>query len=766
MRRTTLRIITIIFIALISIQCSDSPSSGVDEDIPDNDPDPDVSQACENITLLSDSGQPTDFVTIEGFSQEFGQDAYAWMFDPEEPSVKNPIAIYPDFAEETAVFALPLHPINQMEGGTVEIEIVEQNQDFSCSGFSFTIEALTPSPGASEELLDTFSQGIEEIIIALGYDPDKLNDKTVEEIDPALAPLLMAYHSIDSDIFENDLTSFIDGTAPALNGEQLTPEQKELFDAIVAESDFATYVDDFLSSYLADINSNLGNQKQNSEIRLYKRNTYEIHSPGYISSLMKIQETAQQTVTGFIGATRQAAALTTGLVSLVAGIAAVGTAGASAPIAVAAGYASATISASFFITKGIADLLPSQLVFLDLVGNKATFEEDYNDIVGWDNLMVVEGRNFSVSITDIISFLPSGKIFELKKVTGAIGEINAKLLELMAELNLSIVSNYDDSEVLEIKKSQWGILVNPERENEETYFSWEIDFLSSWDGEPPVFGMCTKCTEKSNFGYYPFKEGTAELKIEANAEPFNFPSNPIDTQEIAVLPIYIDLEPVSTSLTFEDVKSGETIVYNADVSNAINEELEWSADEGFFTYNDDLAHNVTYYPPEKLGSYTITAEAITEMGPREGLEPPRTQTAKVKIVEEEEITCFIGDPSNDDTYEVTVEASGSYEELENGGEFAITYSFVEPRENKDSCTNSGTVFSDEISLPWSTSEIITAPGGASINMVGLTDHSNNVTLRILVDGDEVASYTHQGILGEEDIVPETQFGNALTYTLD
>lgn len=765
MRRTSFRIVTIIFIALITIQCSDSPS-GVDEDIPEEDPEPDVSQACENLTLLSDSGKPTDFITIEDFSEEFGEDAYAWLIATEEPSEKNPIAIYPDFEEETAVFTLPLHPVNQMEGGDVKIEIVEQNQEFTCPGIPFTVEALTPSPGASEELFDSFKQGLDEMFVRLGYDPEELNDKTVDEVDPELIPLLMAYHSIDSDVFENDLASFLDGTAPALNGEQLTPEQQELIDAIVAESDFATYVNDFFLSYVEGLNSGLNYTTLEKEAKLYKRNTYDTRSPGYISALMKIQEDAEGDVTGFKGATLQAAALTTGLVSLVAGIAALGTGGGTAPIAVASGYASTAISAAFFITKGIADLLPSQLESLDIFAAQGTFDEDHDDIAEWDNLMIVGGKNFSVSITDIISFLPTGKIFELKKVTNVIGEINAKLLELMAELNASVASVYDDSEVLRIEKNQWGVLVDPQRGNEETYFEWEIDFLSSWDGEPPVFGMCTDCTESSNLGYYPLKEGAAQLRVEAKAEPFNFPTNPVETREITVTPISINVAPQSTSLLLEDVKSGEIVEYNAEVDNAINEQLEWSADDGFFTYNDDLAHNVTYHPPEKLGSYTVTAEAITESGPREGLEPPRTERARVYI-EDEQSNCFNGDLSDDDTYEVTVEASGSYEVLENGAApFSITYSFLEARENEDSCAESEGIFSDDISLPWSTSKKITAPGAVSINMVGLGDHSNNVTLRILIDGDEVASYTHQGILGEEDIVPETEFGNALTYSIE
>jgi hypothetical protein len=765
MKRTLLGLFALIIISISFTQCSDSPSSGVEDDIPESDPSPEVNQACENLNLQSSSGKPTNFITIDEFSQEFGDGTYAWMVDSNNTDEKTPIAIYPDFANESAVFAIPLHPVEQMDGGDVEIEIVQENGDFTCPGIPFTVEALTPSPGASDELLESYKNGIEEIISRLGYSPDELNDKTIENVEPELIPILMAYHSIDSGVFENDLASFIDGTAPALNGEQITTEQRELIDAIISESDIVTYINDFFQSYASNIEPGLKNTNPRLGMRAFKRNTYKVYSPEYVSSLMKIQKDAEEDVTGFKGAAIQAAALTTGLVSLVGALAAVGTAGGTAPVAVASGYASMAISAAYFVTKGISDLLPSELLFLDLLATKASFEEDYHDVAGWDNVMVVQGRKFSVSASDIISFLPTGKIFELKKVTGAIGEINAKLLEIMASLNTSVASIYDDSGVLEIEKLQWGVILDPERENEEKYFSWEIDYLSSPDGEPPVFGLCTDCTENTNLGYYPLKEGVSELRVEAMAEPFNFPANPVKTQEITVYPISIDVAPQSTSLTLEEVKAGETVEFRADVYDALDKQLEWSADDGFFTYDDDLAHNVTYHPPEKLGSYTVTAEAITETGPREGREPPRTETANVYI-EDEEASCFNGDLSDENVYEFTLEASGSYEYLENGGEFAITYSFVEPREDEDGCTESGVVYSDEINLPWSTSKIVTAPAATSINMVGLQDHSNNVTLSILLDGEEVASYTHQGVLDEEAVVPENDKGAGLVYTVE
>ena len=758
-KQLTFGILITIILALFTIQCSDSPSSGVDDDIPESDdPEPVVNQACENLKILSQSAKPTNIISVEGFSEEFGEDAYGWLIDPENPDERNPIAFYPDFSSETADFALPLHPVNQLEGGAAEIEIVQQNEDFTCSGFSFTVEALTPNPGASEELFDSYKNGLENVITALGYDPDELNDKTVDMAEPALVPVLMAYHTIESDIFENDLASFIDGTAPALNGEQLTPEQSELIDAIIAESGFATILDEFFQSYLTNIASGLNNQRQRSDTQLYKQNTYEIYSPEFVSSLMKIQKDAEEDVTGIKGASIQAAALTTGLVSLVAGIAALGTAGGAAPVAVASGYASSAISVSYFLTKGIADMLPSNLVFLELVATKATFAEDYDDIAGWDNVMVVEGRGFSVSITDIISFLPTGKVFELKKVTGAIGEINAKLLEILAEVNVTVASVYDDSGVLEFNKIQWGVLVNPERENEKEYFTWEIDFLSAWDNEPPVFAFCTECHESANLGFFPLKQGEAELRVEAKAEPFNFPTNPVQTQKVVVNPIEIIVAPQSNSFTVDEVKAGATVEYQAEVYEAIDKQLEWSADDGFFSYNDDLAHNVTYHPPKKRGSYTITAEAVTETGPREGREPPRTETARV-YVEEEGEGCAHFDSENAKT--VRVEASGPYNNDSKTADFSISYALadVDP-ETETGCGDSGGVFEDDISLPWSFQRRMSPPFSASINIVGLRGHTNNMTLTIYVDDEAVAEYTVDGFLEDGEVEPEESLSYA------
>ena len=768
MKRIILGTLLLFFIALISIHCSDSPSSGMDEDIPDNDPDPEVNQACENITLSSNSAQPTDIVSVQGFTADFGEEAVAWVQDPDNPEVEVPIVFFADFSKEQADFAVPLHPTNQMDGGEVAIEIVQENEEFSCPNITFTIEALTPSPRATEEFIESYGNGLKEVLGEFGYDSDELPGLRTEDVEPVAIPFLMAHHALESNLFENDLTSIINGTAPLLDGEPLTTEQKEVLDALLAGSNIGQYLNEYLSSISSILNDLPRAEDSLQKSASVSGNEVVLEPPDYISKLMKSQREAEDLVTGFKGAALQAGALTTGLVSVIAGLATVGTAGAGSPatvpIGAAAGYATTVISTTLFVTEALSDLLPSKLVSFELFATESSFNEDSEKTAKWENFMTVESRNFELSASDVIGFIGTGKVLDNKFVKDKIGEVNQIIFETFAEMNLAIVGGYDESGFVAYEKNTWTTDVDIDRANERNYFEWEFNFLDSWDGSPPVLAFCSSCVENTN-GFYPLKAGESELRVEAIAEQFGFPTNPVSNQRISVDPIQIEVNPESTTLLLEEVKNGEAVDLTATVENAVDPTLSWSADEGYFEIHDDVANHVTYYPPEKLGDFTVTAESITETGPREGLEPTRSDYARV-YVRDEEKSCFNGDLSDDDVYEFTVEASGSYEKLENDLEFSITYNFLEPRENEEGCLEYGYVSSDDISLPWSTSQIITAPGGATINMVGQTDHTNNITLRILVDGEEVASYTHQGILDEEAVVPESENGAGLSFIVE
>lgn len=736
---------------IIAVSCSDSTTSVNEPD--SEDPPPEINAACENLSIVTDSAQPTDIVSVTGFSSEFGDEAVALVSDPDNAENEVPIVFFADFSEKKADFVVPLHPTNQMDGGSVEIEFVQEDEDFSCPGFTFTIESLNPSPNATQEFVESYGNGLKQILEGLGYTSEELAGFTTQDVDTIAVPFLMAHHAIDSDLFENNLSAIMDGTAPLLNGTPLTSEQKQIIDALVARSN----IEQYLNEYITTIASQLDNLPAKDQMQLkgekISRNGVTLDTPAYLSGLMKSQREAEDLVTGFTGAALQASALTTGLVSLIAGLATVGTGGgaspATVPVGVAAGWASTAIATTLFVTQALSDLLPSRLVSFDLYATEYTFNEDSETIAKWENLMTVESRDFEVSVTDIIGFVGAGKVLDNKFVKDRIGEINQRIVEIFAEMNLAIVGGYDGTGIIAYEKNRWVTGVNTSRDNEEKYFKWEFDFLDSWDGSPPVFAFCSACYESTN-GYYPLKQGESELRVEAIAEEFGFITNPVSTQEIAVEPIEIEITPQDAEILLEEVENGKGVALTAKVENADDPTLAWKAEGGYFTVHDDYENNVTYYPPAEVGNYLVTAEAMTETGPRDGREPTRDATSRI-YVEDEDEGCAHFDSENAKT--VTVEASGSYADTDSP-EFSIAYALIDADEDSESaCSYNGAVFEDDVSLPWSFEKQMSPPFSASINLTGLEDHTNNMRLRIYVDGEVVAEYNMDGFLESGEVEP-------------
>lgn len=634
-RRSSVKSLLIIMIAafgLVMYSCSGSPTSGVDDNDSSGNGDPitDSHQICEDLTITADSAEPMDIITVEGFSAGLGEDAIAWMRDAENPDLKAPIVFFIDEAAETASFVLPVHPSGWMEGGETEIEFVNEDEEFVCTGFSFTVEPLTARPGASDELITTLEDGISDLLDEMGYDPGNMDDYQSSPFYDSITPLLATMRTFSDESFDNNFSNIIDGNAPVYDGEPLTDDAKELFDALIGKAELSSSLSDMFSEAAAGTGQANKIQGSNSSAES------DIITPRQLATHMQVQQVFQAKREGMSRHISDFSELALGTTSITLGIAALFTGGATAPAAAAAGLVGSMMTIENIMNQATADLLPSELTSVDILADPAEFAEDSEESGFWQNSMTVQNRGYTLNSSALIGLAPSGKAVNNRLVREQIGEVHTLFVELFQTMGLGFWGAVDETGI-EFEQRQWTVIASPEREDEELFFEWEIFPLDSWDGGP-AFEMFTD--DDGDLGYEPLQEGTAELRFRVHPDPFGFPAGPVETKEITVHPIEVEIISDEVVLYMSDFE-GEIMYVDlyASVENAENEKLEWDSEdnnEGIFMIHDDDAHHVTYFPPEESGTYLVLAESITETGPREGRTPPRGDNIRVRVIDEDD----------------------------------------------------------------------------------------------------------------------------------
>lgn len=638
----SLLIISGIILSLAFLSCSDNPSTGPDLPDPDPDPDPDPVSACDDLHLQSSSAYPLTVLTVTGLSDEFGSTTAGWLSD--NSGNQTPIALYRVEDSDDAQFTLPLHPSGSIHGGTAEITFISSSAQLECSGFEITIQALEESPGEAEQYTSAFQNGLDQLIQQLGYSLDQLVNQSVEEIDPHLAPFAIAYKLMAPDHYENNLNAILDGSAPILEGETVTEQQRQLLDALIAKSNLTSLADSFFEDLLAAGSAGKSSVSPSfasaaSATPLPTANAMvEIVTPAELSELMRMGDY----LSGFPDlnqANPDFPDLFTATQSLIVGIyGEILTAGSESSDPALAG----TISASLTVIQSalrfiLPDLLPAGDMEIELNSSPLEFNEDSDEFGSWTAEFSTKSQGHSVNTAQFTSQLPFDLWDEIPVIQDMITNINQQFQKALGNIGVNLLGIAANDQ-LEFLPNTWIVHLDTERDDESDYFNWQLIHIDSWDGNP-AFEFYTDPAQniKPEMGYTPVNQGTAELRIFAFGEQFALPFDPEESIELSVLPIEVNLSPNTVIIYLEEAEPEDfEVVVQANVLNADDEQLEWTTDssQAFFDINDSNGHDVTFYVPEEIGTYAAFAEAITNTGARSDRNPPRGDTLMVQVVDQ------------------------------------------------------------------------------------------------------------------------------------
>ncbi len=631
-----------LLITLTILSCSDDPSTG--PDLPDPDPDPgtDPVTLCDNLQFQSTSADPLSILSVDGVSNGFGEQPAGWITGGEN---RIPIALYRVEDSEQAYFTLPIHPSGNLDGGTVEITFVSSDGELECAGFEISINPLEESPGELDRYTSEFKDGLDQLFQQLGVNIDELLNQSMDDMEPHLVPLSVVYKLMTPDHYENNLNAILSGTAPILEGESVSEEQRKLIEALIAKSGLVSLA----KTFFEDLSSPVTAGKNNlSAVPAYATNdllsdnsnksnvVFQTVTPAELSDLRKMQDY----LTGFPNLTSMHPDfpnLFTATQSLIYGIFGhIQTSGAAGdPVMAATMTASLTTiqSALRFI---LPDLLPGPDVNIELNTNQTEFNEDSEEIGTWNSEFTAESTGHTVNTDLFIMQLPIDLWDDIPVIHEMLTNINQQFRNALDRIGVDLFGIAAGNS-LSFQPNTWSVLLDTEREEEEIYFNWNIEHIESWDGNP-AFEFYTDPSQNIRFemGYQPVNAGISELQVRASSEEFVLLYEPEESVELTVSPIEIDLSPGQLTIQIEEAEPEDyEIDVIANVVNADNKQLEWTSNsnKAFFDINDSNGHNVTFYVPEEIGTYFAIAEAITNKGARSDMNPPRRDTLMVRVTD-------------------------------------------------------------------------------------------------------------------------------------
>ncbi|NBC03811.1 MAG: hypothetical protein GVY20_08925, partial [Bacteroidetes bacterium] len=578
--------------------------------------------SCEDIEFEMSSGKPTNYIQINGLSDAFGDEPLGWVYESEKMDEENRFAVYIErINETTGEMLIPIHPGNYMEGGTVTIEIYNENQSINCSGISFEIEALESAPGTIKQMIDNLEIAFKNMAQEFGYNIDELLAVDVSDLPDEVKALAASIQTLDGSNNPNSIRQILNGQAPVLEGEPLDTEVLELFDALFHESG--------LSEKLLSFNELFDSQaKLNSTVSLGNCLVLpeNISTPGELNCWMGVQAWFENANQGLSREIRDA----TGAVLGIGGVAALAS-GAGAPLIAPLGISATAVTMMQIFIDANDNTLPSQLLGFEILGNPEIYNnEDDNTVGEWSAELAAESNGWTLDWVTTLENVPG-----LGKVSGIFNKTNMpNAIEFLIDNFQREANNIWKADSGPISLSPQIQQVTIDINRDEDFFNWELNTKSQETNTDPF------SFTQDERGYTPEAVGTADLRVETKGGDVFKGQKVFNILELEVEPINVTIGTWIGENIFTGNESPyyinvqEELSLYADVSNAINKEVIWSVnpqESGLSVLDLAGRDNVVEVLATESGSYIVEAESIADTGPRADKTPRRFDQVRIVV---------------------------------------------------------------------------------------------------------------------------------------
>lgn len=609
--------------------CSDSPSTSPDPD-PEEEPLPNEELVCDSINVEPQSAEPLSIITINGIDSSFGETP-AGILESGENIV--PFLLTENEEQGVYEFILPVHPSGNIAGGSSEITIFSTEGTNQCDGFEMDITSINSADGELKALSETIVQGVQLYFLRLGIEPKSILDESPTEVAPHYLPFRTLYHLFDPES-EYSLISILEGNSSyAENGDKVDEDTRALIDALLAKSGLNDEIKSFFDQFEEEDAVRTSTEQYPEQYGRDVNKSIETVSIERLSDLMMQTESfAPYGVTSGQGSISDYLDIHLALHKASSSIQSSLLASLASDNPEYAGLASGTMAViESMLTIVFPDLLPTEITLFELFTDIEEFNEDSEEEGVW-NLQIEASSN---GIAVDINMLSGGMsdLLDNEAMTDLTQEIATNFEVALQSISTSLIGMPSGDGTITFPPTTWQTTVIADDDGVDEYVNVAIEHISSWNGEPAI-GL----NEENH--YVALREGESDLKVGLKNDLFGLDNDVEESRLIKVNPIEIEISDESGSTAEEfilrlDEEKELKIDLFAEVGNADDPSLAWSSEDGaggFFTEHDSKANHVTYYPPQEEGLYLVVAESITDTGPRENQDPPRTATAKVRVV--------------------------------------------------------------------------------------------------------------------------------------
>lgn len=579
--------------------------------------------ACSSLDFPTTSARPTTVLPLTGIAPDWAdEDTFAWLqFEDGEEPVDAYIEL---IGGDEAEIVMPIHPVHRMDGGDAQLVVHNELEGVTCPPIAVHIESLTPAPGTLADVIDGLHDALATRARAFGFTAQQLLASEPDELPLHVRGLAAGLRMIEGDDVPNNMRRVLADGALTLGAETFTfdADDLELVDALLAADGFA----DRLGAVFAEFQHvpaptmTSVSAPSTAPVRLLQEGIVmpeNIRTPEQLAYWMDIQA-------GCAEANRSDDLAKQALVSgslIVSGLALIP--GPASPAAALAGFSLAIMQINLDMCE---NLLPSTLTDMQLRHvEKIEYDEDDGLDGMWQAALNVGRGRWTLDWPTVVGLIPgagkvAGAIGKATKQTAAALQFGEAFAGWMQDM-LTTAWQHNDGPLDLRGTNVRPIDVDPYRPKERDYFNWRVHALT----EPDAFEL-NPADERF---YTPLAAGVSELQIETEVGAFQNEYVSV-RQQLEVKAIEIDIAEDETERTSPFyVLPGSEITLHAEVQNALNKTVEWSADGG--TFFDELQNPAIYTAPDTPGVYSVTASSRTRNGPRANNDPPRFDTVSVVV---------------------------------------------------------------------------------------------------------------------------------------
>jgi hypothetical protein len=583
-----------------------------------------TNSGCDQVSFVSESAYPGELLGVKGIPAEMTE-LYAEVSVDGDPV--GAAFVVPD-EEGGFDVMIPLHPIEGIAGG--EIEITIKNQEFSCAPITVTVNAIQEAPGAAESYLEKTQQYFDLVWLEYGVTRDELLNGNLDDYPASYVGLAAIQIMLDGPENPDSFARMVEGSAEVFAGQGY---DAVLMDALVGHLGLDAFMDEMVfrqyeRMLAAQEQMNVGMGGVLAKPALASGNFGTVIGPEELSYFMDVQADCAVALGGAQGRVLADYGLAAAAISLVAPTAGV--------------LISAGLLAFTWHLESCAFLNPSNLTEIKLKVNETVFEEDSKEkgqVISIDVTPVSLPWKLSGLLIDTV-LLGAGSVDEfISAVRGAAAAGNAVST---ANGTLAGLVNALCSRTTECNLNDLGLVFNNNPWNRVSLVGEE--FLE----ELQISGTAFK--NGDSFGVYvPWELGESTLSVWTKSGMFG--NKKFRGQEtVSVEMITVEIDP-----GFSELEPGGTVELFATVTNAVDETLEWQVTKPdgsveVLGKTFQAPHEVPYTtddfelvpnenecePPEPIIKYwQFKATSLTNTGPRSRSTEERSGTAMVSVTKED-----------------------------------------------------------------------------------------------------------------------------------